>query len=84
MGKGKGIYVILAIIALAAAYYFLIHKKRKLPSAVPGGTPAAVVQKAKKKGGWRSRLGGFAKSAVKGAAAATGTSGALSAVSSLT
>jgi len=28
MGKGKGIYVILAIIALAGAYYFLIYKKR--------------------------------------------------------
>ena len=58
MLKGKGLYIILGLAALAA-FYFLYWRPRhgfgrQMRRMVPGP--------AQKKRGWRSKLGGFAKS----------------------
>jgi hypothetical protein len=57
--KGKGLYIILAL-AAAAAFYFLYWKKRHFMGRPMMGRPMPPPA-AKKKRGWRSKLGGFAK-----------------------
>lgn len=68
MGNNKTLIYAVIIIGAGVVYWKFFHKKH----GMKGGMVAPA---AKKKGGWRSRLSGVARSAAKGAMASSGFGG---------
>jgi hypothetical protein len=85
--SGKTIGIILFIVAAAGVgfWYWKKHKRAgfplgKIPPMAPGGALQQAAAKKSGKKGWRSRLGGMAKGAIKGVAANSGIPGAAQAL----
>lgn len=80
----KALPYIIGILVLGAIGYFVFKKfgqKKPQTIASPQALSAAAAAAPKKRsGGWRSRVGGFAKKAASGALAGSPAGGALAAV----